>query len=96
MNELPPVLTPELAASLLECEPKTIEERLRAGDLPGLKFGVGWVLPTQAFLARVNELALQEMRDRALQRAPKAPTLVAVQGGVEPARPGRQRSAANF
>jgi excisionase family DNA binding protein len=64
---LGPVQTPESAAALLRCSPKTIEERLRAGDLPGEKFGEGWILPTEALLRRVNEIAIERMAERRKQ-----------------------------
>lgn len=51
-------------AQLLECEPETIAERIKHGDLPGVKFGRSWVIPGQALDQRLNELALEECRKR--------------------------------
>jgi hypothetical protein len=77
MSELPPILTPELASQLLACAPKTVEERLRSGDLPGEKFGDGWILPTRALLERVNEIAVERMLERRKGRGdPPGPTAV--------------------
>lgn len=59
---------PELAA-LLHCSTYTVVERARKGDLPGVKFGEGWVFPRQALLQYVNEVALEEARTR--RRRPK-------------------------
>lgn len=71
MDELPQILTPEAVAKLLHCSPKTVEDRLRSGDLPGHKFGEGWVLPTRALIERVNEIAVEQMlaRRQAVSRA---------------------------
>lgn len=67
---LPPVLDVETAAQLLRCEPSTVRERLRQGELPGVKLGTDWVLPAGALLQRLDELALQESAKR---RAPPPP-----------------------
>lgn len=84
MTELAPFMGPEEAASLLRCTQRTIEDRLRSGDLPGEKFGEGWIIPTQALLLRVNEIATEKMRER---RQVKPVGLVKVQskdGGRRP------------
>ena len=68
-------------AQLLQCSQKTVEERMRTGDLPGEKFGEGWVCPAQAMLDRLNEIAVEKMFERrAVRERPAAPTLVAVRG----------------
>lgn len=77
-------MTPEVfdaaqAAKLLRCAETTVEERARRGDLPGLKFGDGWIFPRDALLARLNELALEEAARR---RAPSIPSAVAQSAGV--------------
>jgi hypothetical protein len=58
------VLDGEAVAAMLRCEETTVEERARRGDLPGLKFGHGWIFPRDALLARLNELALEEAKRR--------------------------------
>lgn len=78
---MPAIVTAAEAAQLLQCSVKTVEERLREGDLPGEKFGDGWILPTQALIERVNEIAVAKMLERRKGRAePRAPQLVAVGG----------------
>ncbi|WP_120966792.1 helix-turn-helix domain-containing protein [Comamonas sp. lk] len=51
-------------ASLLKCDKETAEERIRSGDLPGIKFGKSWVIPRQALLQCLNEMALSEAAQR--------------------------------
>lgn len=60
---------------MLHCSVKTVEERTRRGDLPGLKFGDGWVFPAAALFQRLNEKALEEARERG-GLAPLQPTAV--------------------
>lgn len=88
MTSLAPILTPEEAATLLRCTKKTVEDRLRAGDLPGEKFGEGWIIPADALLQRINELAVESMNRRRKGKEPAAPTLVAI--GQDPAGRGRK------
>lgn len=57
------VLTTDEVADLLECEPKTIEEKLRRGELPGVKFGRSWMLPRQALLETLNDLARKNLAE---------------------------------
>lgn len=52
-----PVMTAEGVALLLKCSVRTVEDKARAGALPGVKFGESWVFPTQALLEAVNALA---------------------------------------
>lgn len=98
--------TVDEVAKLLDCEPLTAAERLNAGDLPGLKMGRSWVVPEEALLQRLNEIALEEAEERRQQRLkPKpAPTrgqkaksrLQAVPTAAPaptPAGPGRGRVA---
>jgi dUTP pyrophosphatase len=62
----------EEAAAILRCSVKTVEEHARTGNLPGLKFGDGWIFPVEALLARVNELALEQAQGRRQKRLPSA------------------------
>jgi len=75
------ILTTKHAAELLECSVKTVEERLRAGDLPGLKFGDGWVIPAGAFWLRLDQLALEQAEKRRKPAAPAATTVEMEQQG---------------
>lgn len=59
--QLDPILQVPQVAELLKCSRRTVEERTRNGDLPGIKYGESWVYPTQALLAVVNQQALQNV-----------------------------------
>lgn len=79
------ILTADQAAELLGCTRKTIEDRARAGDLPGLLWGDGgWRFPAEAFTARVNALALEQAQKR---REAKQPRAVA-----QPAQPEQRKA----
>lgn len=47
------------ACSLLECKKETLFAELRTGNLPGLQYGKGWIIPREAFIHRLNQAALQ-------------------------------------
>lgn len=64
------LLSVDDAADLLGCTAQTIEDRLRIGELPGLKFGRGWVIPKQALIYRLNEMALEQAAARRGETAP--------------------------
>ena len=79
-HDLPPVLDVDAAAQLLRCEPTTLEERARLGQLPGLKIGKCWIFPTGALLQRLDELALEEATARRRPIKPSA-VLQSISGG---------------
>lgn len=56
--------TIEQVAEILGCESEKAVEKITIGDLPGLKWGRGWIVPREAFNQRLNELALQEAQER--------------------------------
>lgn len=56
-----PILSIDEVAKLLECAPKTVENQLRAGELPGVKFGTGWICPTEALIETLNNLARRNL-----------------------------------
>lgn len=58
------ILNTEELARLLECDEETVAKRIIDGDLPGTKFGRGWVIPRQALLQRINEMAMQDAAAR--------------------------------
>lgn len=62
------LLTPDEAAAALGCEISTVEDKLRAGKLPGVKLGKSWRLPVDALR---QHLAAQAMKN--LERAGAAP-----------------------
>lgn len=54
----------EEVAEILKCEPETVVERIVLGDIPGVKFGRGWIVPCAAFSQRLTEFALDEAKAR--------------------------------
>lgn len=62
---LPVVMTPQQVSDLLRCSVRTVEDHARAGTLPGVKFGDGWVFPTDALLRAINKLAEEGAAQRA-------------------------------
>lgn len=52
------ILNKEEVAALLDCEPATVEEKARKGELPGVKIGRSWRFPREALMRRLNEMAL--------------------------------------
>jgi hypothetical protein len=58
------VLEPDEVARIMRCSVTTVERRARTGDLPGLKFGDGWVFPVEALRERLSELAKEEAAKR--------------------------------
>jgi excisionase family DNA binding protein len=84
LTQLPPVLDAAQAAQIMRCSQKTAEEMLRDGELPGVKWGEGWALPTRAFIERLNELALDQMLERCSAKVAghQPPRLVSVQPGA--------------
>lgn len=80
----PTVLTVDDVATLLKCSDKTV--RARAAELGGLKFGVDWVFPGEAFNRRLVELALQTPAKPAGGPTPAA---VLVQPPAAPAKARR-------
>lgn len=70
--ELPEILTVDLAAELLLCEPLTVQAKAAAGELPGLKLGRSWVFPREALMSTLNAQALAQAAARAKPATPKA------------------------
>lgn len=52
------ILSKDEVASMLDCEPSTVEEKARNHELPGVKIGRSWLFPRQALMQRLNEMAL--------------------------------------
>ena len=44
-------------AAMMSCEPGTIQEKARLGELPALKFGRSWRFPRQALMEALNAQA---------------------------------------
>jgi excisionase family DNA binding protein len=70
--QLPPVLTAEQAAQLVDCTPESIAEAARRKELPGLKMGRSWVFPTDALLQVLNAMALKHVDSGDLSPGPQA------------------------
>jgi excisionase family DNA binding protein len=60
MNTEKDVLTEADVALILDCETSTIQEKARNGELPGLKFGRGWIFPRLALIDWLNKKALEK------------------------------------
>ncbi|WP_280192859.1 hypothetical protein [Delftia sp. PS-11] len=60
----PEILTVTDLTALLTCDTETAAARLKSGDLPGTKFGRGWIVPRQALFERLNEKAHEEAAAR--------------------------------
>lgn len=89
MDAFIPPFTPDQVAEMMGCEPGTIEDALRRGDLPGVKLGKGWRIPARALADALNDMAVEEAKKR---RTPAVP--VAVQATPTHAvRPGRRSGA---
>lgn len=59
-----PLLESSQVAGLLKCSIRTVEDHARAGTLPGVKFGEGWVYPTDALMKAINRMAEEEAAKR--------------------------------
>lgn len=64
----------EQCASLLGCTQATVEELSRKGDLPGLKFGKGWIFVKADLLQYLAEKARKEAEERKLDGKAKSQT----------------------
>lgn len=72
MNE---VLDESEVAKLLDCEPRTVQEKARTGQLPAIKFGRSWRFPKDALLQALNNLAIANRTSNRTQAiATYAPT----------------------
>lgn len=56
-------------AQLLQCTTETVEELTRKGELPGVKFGRGWIYVKDDLLAWLAERARREADERRQQLA---------------------------
>lgn len=58
------VLSKEEVASLLQCDPATIEIKARTGELPAVKIGRSWVFMRETLFAKLFELSLAPKESR--------------------------------
>lgn len=78
----------EACAALLHCTADQVEELARAGELPALKFGRGWLFVRDDLLAYLAERARAEAMERRARRQPNAPTpIVKARRRAAPALP---------
>lgn len=73
----------EDCAKLLHCTPEQVEELARAGEIPGLKLGRGWLFVRADLLAYLAEKAREEAQQRRARRQPATP--------IKQAAPVKQR-----
>jgi excisionase family DNA binding protein len=59
----------EECAALLRCTPEQVEELARAGDIPGLKIGRGWLFVRTDLLDYLAQKAREEAAERRSKRA---------------------------
>lgn len=68
MNE---ILTEAEVATLLDCEPSTVQTLAREAKIPAIKAGRSWRFPRQALLDSLNAQAMDWVASRE-QPAPRA------------------------
>ena len=67
-----PLMDSRQVADLLKCSERTVEDHARAGRLPAVKFGDGWMFPVESLLRAVNRMAEEEAAARLKPVAAKA------------------------
>lgn len=78
------------AAALLHCDPTTVEDLARRGDLPCTKVGRGWIFVRQDLLAYLAQRGRAEAEERRRKRCEPAPAPHARPMAESP-RKGRRR-----
>lgn len=68
------VIDADECAALLRCNTETVEELARSGELPGLKFGRGWIFVRADLLLYLATKAREEAAERRSRRS--APAVV--------------------
>jgi excisionase family DNA binding protein len=74
-----PLMDAREVAELLQCAERTVQDHAREGRLPAVKFGDGWMFPTEALLRAVNRIAEEDAAKRVQPAAPKAVRVAAPQ-----------------
>ena len=74
------VLTYEEASELARCSISTLRALLRSGKLPSARLGKERVIPREAFVARLNEIAVKSSES--------------LQQRIQPKRYGRRKALA--
>lgn len=78
------VLTTKNVADLLDCGEDQVELLARRRELPGLKFGRGWVFPKAALLHVLNNDAIGAMNKPAMPADPAEQPATAARAAVVP------------
>ena len=68
----PDTIDADQCAELLRCSVDQVEEMARAGYIPGLKIGRGWLFVRADLLAWLAQRAREEAADRRARRQPAA------------------------
>lgn len=64
----PEVIDADECAALLRCSVEQVEESTRAGELPGIKQGRGWIFVRSDLLDFIAQRARQEAAERKARR----------------------------
>lgn len=76
-----PILSLTDVAALMRCAETTVEQKARAGEIPGLLWGDGgWVFPAAALYEHLNRLARENAAGR------RTPSTVSAVAARAPAR----------
>lgn len=68
MTTTPDIIDAEECAELLRCSVQQVEDDCRAGHLPGIKQGRGWIFVRADLLAFLAERARREAAERKARR----------------------------
>lgn len=77
---LPDLSDEQVLAAALGCTPETVQAGALRGDLPGIKFGRGWVFPREATMEAINRAARLQAEARAKVKTPAAVGVAPVAG----------------
>ena len=75
---VPETIDADECAQLLRCTAGQVEEMARAGEIPGLKIGRGWLFVRADLLAFLADKARQEAADRRSKRQPESTQVVPI------------------
>lgn len=84
LTAAPETIDADQCAELLRCTAGQVEEMARAGEIPGLKIGRGWLFVRADLLTFLAQRAREEAADRRARRTPAAAEK------VQPIRPRRR------
>src|ERR1039458_1410723 len=96
-SNLPPILNADQVAVLLGCTKEWVGTLCDRNELPGTKYGRGWIFSSRKLMASLEERIEREMAERAVrlsQAQPKAPTALGTFIKVHTHRPARGRGRA--